>query len=437
VTTVAIHPASFGALRARLATTPGRLWLAVSFTLAVAALVGVVATAAAVSRHDAVASAGGSSEPLLVESAGLYASLADAEATAATTFLTGGEEPAARRRRYLADLRRATSYLTGLSERVGASPASVALGRVTGHLPVYSGLIETARANNREGFPVGAAYLRQASELMRTTLLPSGRRVYESEARALEGNYRSGVSNTAVVTAALACGALFVLLAGLSLWLFRLTHRVFNTRLVLGAAVIAALTGWVLAGLLVEQSALSRAQRNGSDAIELLAAARILVLREVADESLALVARGGGDQYLVDYDAVSRALGPPNASRGLLAVAAGAARRAGGGSSFDQLSHDLARYGTLHRRIAALEADGDFASAIGLAVGAHALEAPLAAHVDQDLAQQIDAAQRRFRSSDGDSASALRGLVIGIPLLVAVAGLLAAAGLIQRINEYR
>jgi hypothetical protein len=228
-----------------------------------------------------------------------------------------------------------------------------------------------------------------------------------------------------------------VLLAGLSLWLFRLTHRVINVRLGLAAVVVAGLAGWVLVALSVEQNALSRAQRNGSDAIELLSAARILVLREVADESLGLIARGSDDRYLVDYMAVSRALGPPDASRGLLADAASAARRAGTGSTFDRLSRDLGRYTALHRRIAGLEASGDFVTAIPLAVGARAQETPVAARVDRDLAQQIDAAQQRFLLSVGTSTSALRGLVVGIPLLVAVAGLLAAAGLIQRINEYR
>ncbi len=34
---------------------------------------------------------------------------------------------------------------------------------IAADLPVYSGLMETARANNRQGLPVGAAYVRQAS----------------------------------------------------------------------------------------------------------------------------------------------------------------------------------------------------------------------------------------------------------------------------------
>ena len=68
------------------------------------------------------------------------------------------------------------------------------------------------------------------------------------------------------------------------------------------------------------------AQRMGSDSVQVLSAARILALRAQADESLALVARGGGDQYLTDFDAVARKLDP---RRGLLADAARLERRTG------------------------------------------------------------------------------------------------------------
>ena len=44
-------------------------------------------------------------------------------------------------------------------------------------LPVYTGEVETARADNRLGLPLGAAYLREASSLMRGTLLPAARDV--------------------------------------------------------------------------------------------------------------------------------------------------------------------------------------------------------------------------------------------------------------------
>jgi hypothetical protein len=82
-----------------LTTTPGRLSLA-AVLLAVGVIVfGVLAASAVSARHRAAQSVASDSEPLLVASEGLYGSLSDADATAATTFLTGGLEARARRER--------------------------------------------------------------------------------------------------------------------------------------------------------------------------------------------------------------------------------------------------------------------------------------------------------------------------------------------------
>jgi hypothetical protein len=84
-------------LRARLTTTPGRLRLAVVLLAVGAIAFGVVAASAASTRRQAAHAVATETEPLLVEAEGLYASLSDADATAATTFLTGGLEPIGRR----------------------------------------------------------------------------------------------------------------------------------------------------------------------------------------------------------------------------------------------------------------------------------------------------------------------------------------------------
>jgi hypothetical protein len=82
---------------------------------------GIVATSVATSRRDAARSVSASSEPQLVRAESLYASLSDADATAATTFLTGGVEPATRRARYLADINAASARLAELSRGAGTS----------------------------------------------------------------------------------------------------------------------------------------------------------------------------------------------------------------------------------------------------------------------------------------------------------------------------
>ena len=96
-------------------TTPGRLRLA-ALALALAAATFGLLVATTVDRHrDAARAVAVETEPLLVAAAELQVALSDADATAVTTFVTGGQEPPERRRRYLADLADAATALTTLS----------------------------------------------------------------------------------------------------------------------------------------------------------------------------------------------------------------------------------------------------------------------------------------------------------------------------------
>ena len=94
-----------------------------------------------------------------------------------------------------------------LSESAGPAIATIAQ-----QLPVYTGLVESARTNSRLDFPVGAAYLRRASDLMRTSILPAATSVYDDAARHLYRGYRSGTSRMAGVGVLVAAGVLVVLL---------------------------------------------------------------------------------------------------------------------------------------------------------------------------------------------------------------------------------
>lgn len=425
-------------LRERATTTPGRLRLAAVLLAICAVLFGVVATAATVARRNSANAVAHQTEPLLVEADGLYASLSDAEATAATTFLTGGIEPTARRQRYLDDLRAASSQLTALTRQADTSAAAqAAVSTIAAQLPVYSGLVETARANNREGLPIGAAYLRQASDLMRQTILPSAGRLYAVEAQRLGSDYRSGTSAATLVVCVAVAVATLALLALVQLYVTRRTQRILNVPMVLATVVLVGLFAWLLAGFVIEQNALATAQRNGSDSVQVLSAIRILASRTQGDESLALVARGGDAQDLEDFDTVMGVLEPAKRGGGLLAEAAALAKRSGSSSAVADLESTFGSYRDVHRRIAALETSGQVGAAVRLAVGPSPVEAPLSDRLNADVSRQITDSQGRFASAAADATSALGGLWLAIPLLVVIAALLALLGLAQRINEYR
>src|SRR5262249_40318146 len=153
------------------------------------------------------------SAPELVASENLYSSLADADATASTIFLRAGLEPPQLRQRYLRDIERAGSYLGIVTRSAEGSPdASKAISTISTGLPLYAGLVESARANNRQGFPVGAAYLRAASAAMRDDILPAATDLYRHAAVHLNDNYQSGTSTSTFVVVIVAGIAMLVLL---------------------------------------------------------------------------------------------------------------------------------------------------------------------------------------------------------------------------------
>ena len=244
------------AIRRQLATTPGRLRLAAALLALGAIVFGIVAVDAADTRREAVDDVA-KTEDLLVAAVDLSASLSDAHAIAALSFLVGGPEPAVSRRSYARALATAGVGLADLARDAGSSPASAAaVRRITRELPVYAGLIDSARANNRRGFPVGSAYLRRASKTMRDEILPAARDLYAIEARNLTAHYRAGSSATTLLAVAVAGCALLALLAATQIYLTRTTHRIVNVPLALASALLLGLVVWIAVAFAIQQQAL-------------------------------------------------------------------------------------------------------------------------------------------------------------------------------------
>ena len=128
---------------------------------------------------------------MLVDAEDLYLALADADATASTIFLRAGVEPPELRARYLEDLQRAGRQLATITaDRDLSATAQDAIATISEALPEYASLVEAARTNNRLDFPVGAAYQREASHLMSSTILPAATTVFEDAGRQLERGLR-------------------------------------------------------------------------------------------------------------------------------------------------------------------------------------------------------------------------------------------------------
>jgi hypothetical protein len=420
---------------ARLNRTPVRLRLTAAVLMITAIALGAIATTAATNRREAAHSVSESSEPQMLRAEGIYASLSAADATAATTFLTGGIEPTGRRAQYLHALDAASAQLTALTRHAGSSAGTRApAATLAEQLPIYTGLVEAARANNRQGFPVGAAYLRRASGLMRTELLPAAERLYMLEAQRMNDDYREGTRNLGLIATVVVAVVLFVLLVLAQIGLARFSNRILNVPLVIATVLVAALGIWVGFGLSGEQSALSAAQRKGSDAVQLLSASRVLALRAQRDDSLALIGRGSDTTSLPDFQRTMIALRGEQPGGGLLGEAQRVARRSGVAGSMAGVRAWLAGFERAHARVAARVARGDYTGAVRTYIDD---ELKQARRLNAALASGTQAAQQRFATNADSGSASVQGMWFGIPLLALAIGALAVLGLSYRIREYR
>jgi hypothetical protein len=416
-------------LTARAATTPGRLAILLAACFACCLLLGAVGAWTAESHASSVHEVGHSSERLTVDAQQIYRDFADADATAASAFLSGGIEPTAIRQRYLADIAQAQRSLLDATQLVGADASSEGpLATLTAGVPTYTGLIETARADNRQQLPVGAAYLREASAMMRASLLPAADTLFEQESKKLDSEQNSAGSFPYVdlIVGLLVLGCL--LAAARYLWLR--THRVLNPGL-LGAtlAVIAALL-WTQAAVASQGSNTDRGRSQGSAQIEFLAQARIAAIRAHGDEALILVGRGSDPAPANDYTSAARALRTDLAKAAKLSTGAHAA--------VDTSVRDAATWARAHQEFSAQNAAGDYNGAVASVLTARkgSVEAGFS-QVDAEVATAIGEDQTAFARDADAAAGDLDFATPGALLLTLLALLGCGTGIAARLREYR
>ena len=435
---------AWGRSRLDTATTPARLRLLLVVLVLLSLAWGVLAALTAEQHASAAADVVATSEPLSLDAEQIYQSLSDADATAANAFLAGGLEPTAARQRYEADITQAAIRIEAASALVGSSAARTQmpghlakqasavgsavgddLATLSGQLPVYTDEVGTARADNRLGLPLGAAYLREASALLRGTLLPSASDIYTRESGQLTSASAQATGLPLLVVAIVIGLGIGYVLYRSSRWLARHTHRVINYGLLLTALVGLVSLVWLAGAFAVGRADLLHAQQQGSAPAQAFARADVAALQAHADESLTLIDNSGDDAYQADFLAQQKLLGP---GPGTLLGAAQAP--AGNGAAADAQAWYRA-----HAALRALDDGGNHAEAVQSALSGAA--ATSFARLSASLSEGINADQAVFASSARGGRDAFTGLAAGmiVASLVMVAG--CAWGLSRRLAEYR
>ncbi|WP_223183325.1 hypothetical protein, partial [Streptomyces sp. CBMA370] len=428
-------------LRVAATTEPGRLRILGAVLALLVVAFGAVTALQVDDRAGAADDVVHRSQPLSGKAASLYRYLADADTTAASGFLAGTLEPKKSRERYDRDIAGAARLLVEAAADTEGSGASAAeLAVLNEQLPRYTGLIERARAANRQGLPLGGAYLRYANQQMTTTLLPAAERLYEAETRRL---HEDDSAARAWPRVSIALGLLALAALG---WAQRRTylrtHRVFNQGLLAATAATAVALLWVVSAHAVARSGLNDAQVHGQDSLQVLNTARIGSLTARANENLTLVARGAvltedadprnrKDKYDTDYAASMDTL-----TRSLAA----ARDRADDTAGRVPVDEAIARTGEWQRRHKAARAQdeaGDYEGALGRILGPKDSTDQAFDQVDTALERALAHEEVEFTRAASAAGDALRGL----PLGAAVLGVLGAAGAVlgvnRRLSEYR
>jgi hypothetical protein len=417
--------------------TPARLRFAAVSIAVLALLTGLVGVLATTQRQSATTRAWQGAEPLMVTAQAIDTSLSDADTTAAASFLQGRVAPAALQTRYQADLTRAAADVAQAAREGGTDTAVTAsLQTLSTDLPLYAGIIQEADFNERQGFyPLAAAYLAEANNLMRSSILPAAAQVYGTEVNRLAGDQTSAVSPWLVALAALFLIALLVALVIAQQRLRRHFHRTWNVALAAATVIILVVGVWATVALATQNSGVTNAQANGSRPVSAFTDARILALRARADDELTLLTRDSDSSYQADYRSTAAAL-----SR-LLDAGSGATGSAG---SFDasqtaQAKAAFMSYAALHRQIRTDDITlGDLGQAVALAsgTGAHQLPA-VSSQLNDVLSRGINGSQATFVNATSGAGSDLNGLTWGFVIAAILTAILVLVGFQPRIAEYR
>jgi hypothetical protein len=346
----------------------------------------------------------------------IQSNLLSADATATNAFLVGGLEPPAQRAAYDQAMS-GTSLL--IAEAARAQPADgSALAALNQQVVNYAAAIEQARANNRQGLPVGAQYLRNASADLRATTLPILDNLINANAARAADEMQADAGYIVIVLAALGLAAVIAA----QIWLARTFKRTINVGMVASAAVLLLMVIGSLVAVLQLRGALNEISTGSLAAVNTSADARIEANNAKSNESLTLIARGSGqafeDAWKSSADSVTSNL----------------ARLSGK----PELASQWQAYADVHTQIRELDDGGQWDKAVAKATGSGKSSSnTVFGTFDSNLASYLDGV-----SQDASNALASEQPIMILAAILILLGGVAVAllgrwGVTERLKEYR
>jgi hypothetical protein len=277
------------ALRHALSGTPGKLRVVSGLAVLAAVLVAIGGGAALNERSAALDEASATTAHLVLVQR-VQTDLVQADADATNSFLSFGLEPPAQRSEYLTSIQAASHDLAVAAKASSADAA--ALGDANAALASYTSYVASARANNLQGLPVGASFLKTASDLMTTGIVPQLQVRSTADLVKINSAY-SRASHAGwwlALVALVGIGAL----VWAQVYLARHSRRIIN--LPLAASTVAVLVALIAAAgaMAVAQSKANDVRHGALAQATALSQSRVAAFNAKSIESLTLVNRGSG-----------------------------------------------------------------------------------------------------------------------------------------------
>ena len=409
-----------------LMTSPGRLTIVALILIVAILAAGLSMWQTTSQRQQQLTRISQLSEPMANASQNLYASLTIADASANTAFsrgtLNSSQDLVSNFDDVIAQASMsATRAATGI-ENVDA-PEMKNIATVQRLLPVYTGMVETARANARQGNPVSVAYLASASNLMQVQILPAAKSLYERTSTTTNEEQRELSKPPLFPMSGLAAAILMLLIT--QWWLTRRTGRLFNVGL-FGATMLMAIA-LVGVGIATTQpwqpNSLFGEQRPD---VHALTEVRIDAQQLRASETLGLVRR-----QPADAESFSQSV------RTLV----GELERVDANAPDDDVRaaiHGIYSWESGHNLMMEHLGSGDYAGAVRIATDVDNASSSATAfnQVDESLQNSIAESRLTARENLDQSRRAIAALSLATVTLTVIAAVLVVFGFRHRLLEY-
>lgn len=346
----------------------------------------------------------------------IQSNLLSADATATNAFLVGGLEPPAQRAAYDQAMSSTSSLI---AEAAQAQPADgTALAALNQQVLSYAGMIEQARANNRQGLPIGAQYLRNASAQLRSDALPILNNLVSANAARATDEMKAGAGYIVLVIALLGLGGVIAA----QVWLARRFKRKINVGMLTSSIVLLVLVIGSLIVVLQLRSSLQEISSGSLAAVNTAADARINANDAKSNESLTLIARGSGQAFEAAWKSSADSV----------------AENLGRLTDKPELVGQWQAYTDVHTQIRALDDEGQWDKAVAKATGsANDSSNTVFGAFDSNLAGYLDGVSQEASNSLANEQPVMVVAAVLILLGGLAAALLGRRGVAERLREYR